>query len=67
MQIVVVVWQVGLNDHSVYQTQNQPLGGGATFWSVAGYFVDGGLVPVIVSLSCPLLPSPAFPTIPVSQ
>ena len=55
------MWQVGLNDHSVYQTQNQPLGGGGTFWSVAGYFVDGGLVPVIVSVSRPLLPSPPSP------
>ncbi|RPD67995.1 hypothetical protein L226DRAFT_369615 [Lentinus tigrinus ALCF2SS1-7] len=45
--IVVVIWQVGLNDENIYQNQTQTQAGGSSFWAVAGYFVNGGLVPII--------------------
>ena len=41
----MVVWQAGENTHDIFQNKT----GDGTFWGVTGYFVNGGLVPVIVS------------------
>ncbi|TFK87854.1 hypothetical protein K466DRAFT_586043 [Polyporus arcularius HHB13444] len=41
--VLVVVWQGGENNHNIFSHDT----GSASFWGVLGYFVNGGLVPVI--------------------
>ncbi|RDX42090.1 hypothetical protein OH76DRAFT_1411472 [Lentinus brumalis] len=44
--IVVVVWQGGENNLDIYMATEESMSG-RSFWVVVGYFVNGGLVPVI--------------------
>ncbi|RPD52788.1 hypothetical protein L227DRAFT_658666 [Lentinus tigrinus ALCF2SS1-6] len=41
--VIVTVWQVGENNPHVFEYDT----GNRTFWGITGYFVNGGLVPVI--------------------
>ncbi|RPD52926.1 hypothetical protein L226DRAFT_540891 [Lentinus tigrinus ALCF2SS1-7] len=41
--VIVTVWQVGENNPNVFEYDT----GNRTFWGITGYFVNGGLVPVI--------------------
>ncbi len=44
-----MVWQVGENNVYIYIATNPS---GSSFWDVVIHFVNGGLVPVIVSVNC---------------
>ena len=56
-QIFVTVFQVGVTRANLFDSVTYR----NNFWGVAGYFVDGALVPIIVSkvppLSLPLMPA----------
>ncbi|RPD68208.1 hypothetical protein L226DRAFT_564025 [Lentinus tigrinus ALCF2SS1-7] len=41
--VIVTIWQVGENNHDIFVHDT----GDNTFWGITGYFVNGGLVPVI--------------------
>ncbi len=46
-----MVWQGGENNLAISEWTDVYLSG-RSFWDIVGYFVNGGLVPVIVSVNC---------------